>query len=147
MDSVDKVYRGLVLDPFQREAIAVILKGHSLLVAAPTGVGKTLVADYLIETMYRRNRRVIYTAPIKALSNQKYKQFKQLMGEESVGILTGDIVINPDAPILVMTTEIFRNLLHLSPERVADVAYGFRRSTTSMIRSGVLSGKKAHLYA
>jgi len=123
LDSVDKVYRGLVLDPFQREAIAVILKGHSLLVAAPTGVGKTLVADYLIETMYRRNRRVIYTAPIKALSNQKYKQFKQLMGEESVGILTGDIVINPDAPILVMTTEIFRNLLHLSPERVADVAY------------------------
>lgn len=123
MEFVDKVYRGLVLDPFQREAISMILQGHSLLVSAPTGVGKTLVADYLIETMYQEHRRVIYTAPIKALSNQKYKQFKELMGEEAVGILTGDVVINPDAPVLVMTTEIFRNLLHLSPARVADVAY------------------------
>ncbi|HHY09361.1 MAG TPA: DEAD/DEAH box helicase, partial [Firmicutes bacterium] len=67
--------------------------------------------------------RVVYTAPIKALSNQKFKEFKAHVGEEAVGILTGDVVINPDAPILIMTTEIFRNMLQESPERVSDVRY------------------------
>ncbi|BAS27057.1 helicase [Limnochorda pilosa] len=116
-------YRGFALDPFQQEAIAHIDRGDSVLVAAPTGTGKTLIADYLIERMHRQGRRVVYTAPIKALSNQKFKEFKRLLGEESVGILTGDVVVNPEAPILIMTTEVFRNLLHQDPARVEDVSY------------------------
>jgi len=116
-------YRGLTLDPFQRDAIRAIEAGQSVLVSAPTGTGKTLVADYIIEKTFREGRRVIYTAPIKALSNQKFKEFKRLLGDEHVGILTGDVVIQPEAPILIMTTEIFRNLLHTDRERVADVAY------------------------
>ncbi|HEY8495428.1 MAG TPA: DEAD/DEAH box helicase [Limnochordales bacterium] len=111
------------LDPFQQEAIRWIQGNYSVLVSAPTGTGKTLVADYLIESMAAQGRRVVYTAPIKALSNQKYKEFKRLLGPEKVGILTGDVVINPEAPILIMTTEIFRNLLHQDPARVAEVAY------------------------
>ncbi len=118
-----QVYRGLTLDPFQKEALQHIDNGHSVLVAAPTGVGKTLVADYVIERMFRQDGRVIYTAPIKALSNQKFKEFKAHIGEDAVGILTGDVVVNPDAPILIMTTEIFRNLLQQDPERIADVRY------------------------
>lgn len=98
-------------------------QNYSVLVSAPTGTGKTLVADYLIEEMARRGQRVVYTAPIKALSNQKFKEFKRLLGEDQVGILTGDIVVNQDAPVLIMTTEIFRNLLHQDPERLASVAY------------------------
>ncbi|MFO7254734.1 MAG: DEAD/DEAH box helicase [Bacillota bacterium] len=118
-----RTYRGYALDPFQQEAIEHIDRGDSVLVAAPTGTGKTLIADYLIEQMHRQGRRVVYTAPIKALSNQKFKEFKRLLGEEAVGILTGDVVVNPEASILIMTTEVFRNLLHQDPERVADVAY------------------------
>lgn len=98
-------------------------QGLSVLVAAPTGTGKTLIADYLVETLYRSGRRVIYTAPIKALSNQKFKEFHALLGEGEAGIITGDVVLQPEAPVLVMTTEIFRNLLHQSPDRVQDVAY------------------------
>lgn len=116
-------YRGLTLDRFQREAIRAIEAGESVLVSAPTGTGKTLVADYIIEKTFREGRRVIYTAPIKALSNQKFKEFKRLLGDEHVGILTGDVVVQPEAPVLIMTTEIFRNLLHTDRERVADVAY------------------------
>jgi len=111
------------LDPFQQEAIGWIQQNYSVLVSAPTGTGKTLVADYLIEEMARQGRRVVYTAPIKALSNQKFKEFKRLLGADHVGILTGDVVINPEAPVLIMTTEIFRNLLHQDPARLAEVAY------------------------
>ncbi len=118
-----RTYRGYVLDPFQQEAVDYIDENKSVLVAAPTGVGKTLIADYIIEKIYREGGRVVYTAPIKALSNQKFREFKGVVGEEGVGILTGDVVINPDAPILIMTTEIFRNMLHEDPERVRDVRY------------------------
>ncbi len=116
-------YRGFTLDPFQKEAVEYIDQNFSVLVAAPTGVGKTLIADYLIEKVYKSGGRVIYTAPIKALSNQKFKEFKEHMGEDAVGILTGDVVLNPDAPVLIMTTEIFRNMLQQSPARIADVQY------------------------
>lgn len=116
-------YRGYILDPFQTKAIEAIEEGASVLVSAPTGTGKTLVADYVIERSFRAGEQVIYTAPIKALSNQKFKEFKRLLGEENVGILTGDVVINPDAAVLIMTTEIFRNLLHQSPGRLAGVTY------------------------
>ncbi|MCR4426693.1 MAG: DEAD/DEAH box helicase, partial [Firmicutes bacterium] len=116
-------YRGFRLDPFQVEAIRHVEEGRSVLVSAPTGVGKTLVADYLIERMFNLGRRVIYTAPIKALSNQKFKEFKRLLGADNVGIITGDVVINSGAQILIMTTEIFRNMLHLSPGELEGVSH------------------------
>ncbi len=123
INGATEMYRGFVLDPFQQEALSYIDQNYSVLVAAPTGVGKTLIADYLIEKIHKENGRVVYTAPIKALSNQKFKEFKAIMGEDAVGILTGDVVLNPEAPVLIMTTEIFRNLLQESPERVSDVRY------------------------
>ncbi len=122
-NAATRTYRGFVLDPFQQQAVDYIDENKSVLVAAPTGVGKTLIADYIIEKIYREGGRVVYTAPIKALSNQKFREFKNVVGEDAVGILTGDVVINPDAPILIMTTEIFRNMLHEDPERVRDVRY------------------------
>ena len=104
-------YRGLGLDRFQREAIEHIEAGHSVIVSAPTGTGKTLIADYLIEQTLERGQELIYTSPIKALSNQKYRQYSKLFGEEKVGLVTGDLVINRDAPVRIMTTEILRNIL------------------------------------
>lgn len=111
------------MDPFQQEAIAYLQQNLSVLVAAPTGVGKTLIADWLVETLVSAGREVVYTAPIKALSNQKFREFKNLLGEDSVGIITGDVVINPESPLRIMTTEIFRNMLHEDPERVSNVSY------------------------
>ncbi|MDO8480615.1 MAG: DEAD/DEAH box helicase, partial [Nanoarchaeota archaeon] len=93
------------------EAIEHIEANRSVVVSAATGTGKTLIADYTIAKFLNQKRRVIYTAPIKALSNQKYKDFCQDYGKEFVGMMTGDVVINPDAPMLVMTTEIYRNML------------------------------------
>ena len=104
-------YRGLQLDGFQREAIEHLQSGRSVLVAAPTGTGKTLVADWIVEEAMRLNKFVVYTAPIKALSNQKYRDYCTLYGEENVGLVTGDLVIRRDAPCKVMTTEILRNML------------------------------------
>ncbi|NLJ81160.1 MAG: DEAD/DEAH box helicase [Firmicutes bacterium] len=121
--SIIRTYRGFTLDPFQQEAVNFINQNQSVLVAAPTGVGKTLIADYVLEKIFNEGGRVIYTAPIKALSNQKFKEFKAHLGKEALGILTGDLVINPDAPVLIMTTEIFRNMLQEDPQRVSDVRY------------------------
>ncbi len=105
----ERTYHEYTLDPFQEEALEAIDAGKSVIVAAPTGTGKTLVADYLIEKAMSEHLKVIYTAPIKALSNQKYRDFKAQFGENSVGIMTGDVVLNPTAPLLIMTTEVFRN--------------------------------------
>lgn len=95
-------------DRFQREAIDYINKGYSVVVSAPTGAGKTAIADHVIQSCIEKNQGVIYTAPIKALSNQKFRDFQQHYGEK-IGILTGDVSINASAPVLIMTTEIFRN--------------------------------------
>src|SRR5690554_5364347 len=116
-------FHGYILDDFQKEAIDHLMKGSSVLVSAPTGVGKTLIADYLIEEAVKEQRRVVYTAPIKALSNQKFKEFKEWHGAERVGIITGDVVIQPEAEIIIMTTEIFRNILHQEKERLAEFSH------------------------
>ncbi|MEM7797192.1 MAG: DEAD/DEAH box helicase [Cyanobacteria bacterium P01_C01_bin.118] len=100
------------LDPFQVDAIEALNRGKSVIVCAPTGSGKTLVGEYAIHRALHTQQRVFYTTPLKALSNQKLRDFRHLFGYDKVGLLTGDISINRDAPILVMTTEIFRNMLY-----------------------------------
>ncbi|MBA3276132.1 MAG: DEAD/DEAH box helicase [Chloroflexia bacterium] len=108
------------LDDFQREAIRTLLRGDSVMVAAPTGSGKTVVAEFGIYDAFRRTGRVFYTAPIKALSNQKFRDLRRFYGDD-VGLLTGDISENRHARILVMTTEILRNMLLQSPWEMDDV--------------------------
>ena len=100
------------LDDFQVEAILAILEGSSVIVSAPTGAGKTLVAEFAIHDALAAKRRVAYTTPLKALSNQKYADFCRQFGVAEVGILTGDVKVNPRAPVLVMTTEILRNMFY-----------------------------------
>jgi superfamily II RNA helicase len=103
------------LDEFQQQAIAALNASRSVVVCAPTGSGKTLIGEYTIFRALTRGGRVFYTTPLKALSNQKLRDFREQFGAEQVGLLTGDISINRDAPILVMTTEIFRNMLYGTP--------------------------------
>jgi ATP-dependent RNA helicase HelY len=99
------------LDPFQHEAMKYLEEGRSVLVAAPTGTGKTIIAEYAIWRALQRQQRVIYTTPLKTLSNQKYRDLCTLYEPERVGLMTGDIVEHSRAFILVMTTEIYRNML------------------------------------
>jgi superfamily II RNA helicase len=103
------------LDPFQLQAIAALQAGKSVVVCAPTGSGKTLIGEYAIHAALADHRRVFYTTPLKALSNQKLRDFRHQFGDDNVGLLTGDTSVNRDAPILVMTTEIFRNMLYGTP--------------------------------
>ncbi len=103
------------LDDFQQQAIAALEAGRSVVVCAPTGSGKTLIGEYAIYRALKRGRRVLYTTPLKALSNQKLRDFRELFGADNVGLLTGDVSVNRDAPVLVMTTEIFRNMLYGTP--------------------------------
>lgn len=116
------LYKGLKLDHFQQEAISAINHDHSVIVTAPTGAGKTVIAEYAVEKCLQTNRRVIYTAPIKALSNQKYRDFQSEYGDK-IGIVTGDVVLNPYAQVLLMTTEIFRNTIFDDIERLKDVSF------------------------
>jgi ATP-dependent RNA helicase HelY len=102
--------RAYPLDPFQIDAIKALAHGHSVLVAAPTGTGKTVVADFGVYLARSAGLRVFYTTPIKALSNQKYRDYRSIYGD-AVGLLTGDISLNADAPIIIMTTEVLRNML------------------------------------
>lgn len=108
------------LDEFQQEAIAALIDGDSVMVAAPTGTGKTVVAEYAVYSAFRRTGRVIYTTPIKALSNQKFRDLRQLYGDQ-VGLLTGDVTENKDAQAVVMTTEVLRNMLLQTPWDIDDV--------------------------
>ena len=116
-------FRGFELDDFQVESIDHIHENKSVVVSAATGTGKTLIADFVIDKYLRAGKDIIYTAPIKALSNQKYNDFKEIYGEDKVGILTGDVTINHDAPLRIMTTEIYRNMLLSQDPEVDDVAY------------------------
>jgi superfamily II RNA helicase len=100
------------LDAFQVEAIAAIHEDRSVIVSAPTGAGKTLVAEFAIQAALATGKRIAYTTPLKALSNQKFADFTRALGADTVGILTGDVKVNPEARVLVMTTEILRNMFY-----------------------------------
>ena len=105
----------MIYDRFQKEAIDYINQGFSVIVSAPTGAGKTAIAEHIITASIQNKIGVIYTAPIKALSNQKFRDFQKQFGE-NIGILTGDVSINPSASVLIMTTEIFRNKILDEPK-------------------------------
>ncbi|KAJ2459291.1 ATP-dependent RNA helicase mtr4, partial [Coemansia sp. RSA 2424] len=109
------------LDPFQKASVQCIDSNESVLVAAHTSAGKTVVAEYAIAQCLRSKQRVIYTSPIKALSNQKYREFLEEFGD--VGLMTGDVTINPQASCLVMTTEILRSMLYRGSEVMREVAW------------------------
>ncbi|MFH2145128.1 MAG: DEAD/DEAH box helicase [Candidatus Omnitrophota bacterium] len=112
----------MIYDAFQKNAISCAEKNQSVIVYAPTGAGKTAIAEHIITQCIAQNQQVIYTSPIKALSNQKFRDFTAIYGEK-VGILTGDVSINAHAPVLIMTTEIFRNCLLEDPQRFSRVAW------------------------
>ncbi|WP_156522235.1 DEAD/DEAH box helicase, partial [Nocardia vulneris] len=111
------------LDPFQRTACAALEEGHSVLVCAPTGAGKTVVGEFAVHLALAAGGKCFYTTPIKALSNQKFADLTERYGRESVGLLTGDQSINADAPVVVMTTEVLRNMLYASSDALRGLSY------------------------
>ncbi len=115
--------RGFPLDRFQRLALDALDAGQSVLVAAPTGSGKTLVAEYAIDRARADGGKVFYTTPLKALSNQKYGDLVRVHGARNVGLLTGDNSINGDAPIVVMTTEVLRNMIYAASPTLDGLRY------------------------
>ncbi|XP_077296367.1 exosome RNA helicase Mtr4 [Arctopsyche grandis] len=110
-----------ILDPFQKEAILCIDNNQSVLVSAHTSAGKTVCAEYAIALSLKNKQRVIYTTPIKALSNQKFREFDEEFHD--VGLITGDVTINPTASCLIMTTEILRNMLYRGSEIMREVGW------------------------
>ena len=108
------------LDAFQLDAIDALNQGHSVVVSAPTGSGKTLIGEYAIHRALAHQQKVFYTTPLKALSNQKLRDFREQFGTENVGLMTGDLSVNRDASIVVMTTEIFRNMLYAEADEQDD---------------------------
>jgi ATP-dependent RNA helicase HelY len=111
------------LDDFQRRAVAALDDGQSVLVAAPTGSGKTVVADHAVADALARGEKVFYTTPIKALSNQKFNDYVKAYGPTRVGLLTGDNAINGDAPVVVMTTEVLRNMIYAASSSLERLRY------------------------
>ncbi|MGH8888314.1 MAG: DEAD/DEAH box helicase [Acidothermaceae bacterium] len=111
------------LDEFQIEACRALEAGHGVLVAAPTGSGKTLVGEFAVHLALAEGRKCFYTTPIKALSNQKYTDLVRRYGAESVGLLTGDNTVNGEAPVVVMTTEVLRNMLYASSPTLTGLGY------------------------
>ena len=114
-------FKGHTLNPFQVQAVRAIRSGRDVLLAAPTGAGKTLVAEYAIEEAVGQGRKAIYTSPIKALSGQKFRDFTN--DGVDVGLMTGDLSLHPQAPVVIMTTEIFRNSVFEDPDRFRDVDF------------------------
>src|ERR671918_2700032 len=111
------------LDGFQHTACSALEDGHGVLVCAPTGAGKTVVGEFAVHLALAQGLKCFYTTPIKALSNQKYHDLVQRYGVERVGLLTGDNAINGDAPVVVMTTEVLRNMLYAGSSSLAGLAY------------------------
>src|SRR5487761_2312048 len=111
------------LDDYQVEACTAVEAGSGVLVAAPTGAGKTVVGEFAVHLALARGRKCFYTTPIKALSNQKYRDLVTAYGSDRIGLLTGDISVNSEADVVVMTTEVLRNMIYAS-------------STGSVARSG-----------
>jgi ATP-dependent RNA helicase HelY len=109
------------LDRFQLDALDALDAGHHVVVAAPTGSGKTVVAEYGIEVTRRAGRRAFYTAPLKALSNQKFRDLRERYGPGNVGLLTGDNAIDGDATVVVMTTEVLRNMIYAGSSAIDDL--------------------------
>src|SRR3954451_23074093 len=121
-----KEFRALydfALDDFQLRACRALEDGHQVLVAAPTGSGKTLVGEFAVHLALQRGQKCFYTTPIKALSNQKYSDLVHRYGSENVGLLTGDNSINSEAPIVVMTTEVLRNMLYAGSNTLLGLSY------------------------
>ncbi len=110
---------GFALDEFQRDAFDALDAGHSVLVSAPTGSGKTVVADYAVARTLAAGARAFYTTPLKALSNQKFSELAGIYGPGSVGLLTGDVAHRPDGRVVVMTTEVLRNMLFTRSPQLA----------------------------
>jgi ATP-dependent RNA helicase HelY len=110
-------------DPFQVAACAALTEGQGVLVAAPTGSGKTVVGEYAVHLALTRGKKCFYTTPIKALSNQKYNDLVRRYDTDTVGLLTGDNAINGDAPVVVMTTEVLRNMLYAGSPALKDLGY------------------------
>ena len=115
--------RPFPLDPFQRRALDAIDDGQSVVVAAPTGSGKTVVAEYAISTALAGGGKAFYTTPLKALSNQKFGDLARTHGPERVGLLTGDNSINGNAPVVVMTTEVLRNMIYARSSTLGGLRY------------------------
>ncbi|MFF3564285.1 DEAD/DEAH box helicase [Streptomyces sp. NPDC002574] len=111
------------LDPFQIDACRALEEGKGVLVAAPTGSGKTIVGEFAVHLALREGRKCFYTTPIKALSNQKFTDMVKRYGAERVGLLTGDNSVNGDAPIVVMTTEVLRNMLYAGSQALDGLGY------------------------
>jgi ATP-dependent RNA helicase HelY len=114
---------GFELDPFQVDACVALEEGRGVLVAAPTGAGKTVVGEFAVHLALARGGKAFYTTPIKALSNQKYSDLVRRHGAENVGLLTGDTTINSEAPVVVMTTEVLRNMLYAGSTTLDGLAY------------------------
>lgn len=114
---------GFRFDPFQIKGCQAVEDGYSVLVAAPTGSGKTVVGEYAVYKALQSGTRAFYTTPIKALSNQKFRDLVAAHGAESIGLLTGDTAHNADAPVVVMTTEVLRNMLYEQSPRLTSLAY------------------------
>ncbi len=114
---------GFDLDPFQLRALDALDAGQSVLVAAPTGSGKTVVAEYAVAKALTEGGKAFYTTPLKALSNQKFGDLAGRHGADRVGLLTGDNSINGDAPVVVMTTEVLRNMIYAGSPSLAGLRY------------------------
>ncbi|MFF3902660.1 DEAD/DEAH box helicase [[Kitasatospora] papulosa] len=111
------------LDPFQIEACQALEAGKGVLVAAPTGSGKTIVGEFAVHLALQQGRKCFYTTPIKALSNQKFTDLVRRYGADKVGLLTGDNSVNADAPVVVMTTEVLRNMLYAGSQALTGLGY------------------------